>query len=181
MKKKIILISLIAIVLIAGLFVLTGCGNKNNENTTSNIKNSSTEKNDVAYVEIDNDKYKLQSKSELNELHYLENYVDFNTDRVGNTKMMSFNYEGNFSFEVRINCEEEHSYDEVKATLSKYEEKTKEVNGITYTYYEYKNNLGDTAHYYLYEYNNKTYSIIFFLGENPGNIEEVFMNNVRFE
>ena len=80
MKKKIILISLIAIVLIAGLFVLTGCGNKNNENTTSNIKNSSTEKNDVAYVEIGNDKYKLQSKSELNELHYLENYVDFNTD-----------------------------------------------------------------------------------------------------
>ena len=44
-----------------------------------------------------------------------------------------------------------------------------------------ENNLGDTAHYYLYEYNNKTYSIIFFLGENPGNIEEVFMNNVRFE
>ena len=48
-------------------------------------------------------------------------------------------------------------------------------------YYEYKNNIGDDAHYYLYEYNNKTYSIIFFLGENSGNIEEVFMNNVRFE
>ena len=45
----------------------------------------------------------------------------------------------------------------------------------------FKNNLGDNDHYYLYEYNNKTYSIIFFLGENPGNIEEVFMNNVRFE
>ena len=84
---------------------------------------------------------------------------------------MSFNYEGKFSFEVRVNCEEEHSYDEVKTSLSEYEEKTKKINGITYLYYEYKNNNGDDAHYYLYEHNNKTYSIIFFLGENSGNIE----------
>ena len=174
MKKKIIL----SLLIVLALFTITGCGKSNdNENNSAN----SIEKNDVAYVEIGNDKYKLQSKSELKDLHYLENYVDFNTDRVGNTKMMSFNYEGKFSFEVRVNCEEEHSYDEVKTRLSEYEEKTKKINGITYLYYEYKNNIGDDAHYYLYEYNNKTYSIIFFLGENPGNIEEVFMNNVRFE
>ena len=179
-KKLLIAIELIAVLGIS-IFALTGCGNKNDKNTTSNISNSSIEKSDVVYVTIGNDKYQLKSESELNELHYLENYVDFNTDRVGNTKSMSFNYEGNFSFEVRINCEEEHTYDEVKALLNEYEEKTKEVNGITYSYYEYKSNLGDNVHYYLYEYNNKTYSIIFFLGDNPGNIEEVFMDNVRFE
>ena len=86
MKKKIIL----SLLVIVALFAITGCGKSNdNEDNSAN----SIEKNDVAYVEIGNDKYKLQSKSELKDLHYLENYVDFNTDRVGNTKMMSFNYE----------------------------------------------------------------------------------------
>ena len=76
--------------------------------------------------------------------------------------------------------EEEHSLSEVKTLMNKYSEKKKIVNRIEYSYYEYKNEKRDTTHYYLYEYNNKVYSIIFFLGDNPKDIEEVFMNHVRF-
>lgn len=40
MNKKIILVSLIILMLIAGLFVLTGCGNNvNKENNTNDVKN----------------------------------------------------------------------------------------------------------------------------------------------
>ena len=171
--KKIFL----SLLVILSIFGFTGCGSSNKE--VSN--NSSNKKSNEVYVTIGSDKYELNDKTELNELHYLNNYVDFNTDRVGNTRTMSFNYDGKFSFEVRVNYQDEHSIDEVKELLDEYEEKTKEVNGIKYFYYEYKNDLGDIVHYYLYEYNNKPYSIIFFLGENPGNIEEVFMNNVSFK
>lgn len=169
MKKKFVL----SLLIILSIFLITGCSNSNKETIDNN--------NNEVYVTIGNDKYKLSNKTELNNLHYLENYVDFNTDRVGNTKSMSFNYDGEFSFEVRVNYQDEHSIDEVKEVLSEYEEKTKEVNDIKYFYYEYKSDLGDTVHYYLYEYNNKPYSIIFFLGENPGNIEKVFMDNVYFK
>ena len=180
MKKKILVI-IIIVILGLGLLLLTGCGNKNEENA-NNTKNSSDEKVEDVYITIGNNQYKLGNKTKLNGLHYLENYVDFNTDSIGNTKSMSFNYEGSFSFEVRINCEEEHSIDEVKSlVLGEYQEQTKTVNGITYSYYEYKSNLNDDVHYYLHEHNNKVYSIAFFLGETHGDIEEVFMNNVKFE
>ncbi|MBQ3357037.1 MAG: hypothetical protein IJG45_08020 [Oscillospiraceae bacterium] len=176
------------------LFALTGCATTadNRESTgpeTSAAETDAAETDasesqgtkDSAVVTIAEDTFPLKSETELNHLHYLENYVDFMTDRVGNTKSMSFNYAGDFSFEVRVNCEEEHSLDEVKAMLSEYEEMIKAVNGVVYSYYEFTNDLRDTVHYYLYEYENQIYSIIFFLGKTPGNIEEVFMNNVRFE
>ena len=183
MKKKVPVIALI-VVLGLGLFALASCGNNagsDNGSANNGSENNSAAQKESAVVTIGNESFDLKNETELVGLHYLENYVDFNTDRIGNVKSMSYNYDGAFSFEVRVNCDEEHSYDEVKALMNEYEEKTKEVNGIVYTYYEYKSSLEDDVHYYLYEYDHKPYSIVFFLGENPGNIEEVFMNNVRFE
>ena len=178
MKKKILATLMIA-VLGLGLILLTGCVKKN-EGNTNTIKTSGDDLK-LYYVTIGNNKYQLNDETELKDLHYLRNYVDFNTDQVGNTKSMSFNYEGAFSFEVRVNCEEEHSLEEVKDVLKEHEEKTKEVNGIKYFYYEYKSNLSDDVHYYLYQHNNRVYSIIFFLGANHGDIEEVFMDAVKFK
>lgn len=54
MKKKIILVSLISILLIAGLFILTGCGNKeqssNNENYEKNSSNNTSESSQLTNV-----------------------------------------------------------------------------------------------------------------------------------
>lgn len=41
MKKKIFLVSLISILLIAGLFILTGCNNKDKDTNSSKIENPS--------------------------------------------------------------------------------------------------------------------------------------------
>lgn len=191
-KKGWILTAAIAAVCVALCF-FAGCGKDADSATNqSGTEKQSEEQTDAgteansgetadAVVTIGDKTFLLKNDVELNGLHYKENYVDFNTDRVGNLKTMSYNFDGAFSFEVRVYCEEEHSFEEVKAQMSDYEESTKEVNGIAYTYYTYKNDLGDDAHYYMVEHGNKTYAIIFFLGENPGNIEEVFMDNVRFE
>ena len=192
MKKGWIFVAAIAAWALALCF-LVGCGKNADDATDQNgTEKQSEEQTDAgteansgetadAVVTIGDKTFLLKNDADLNGLHYKENYVDFNTDRVGNLKTMSYNFDGAFSFEVRVYCEEEHSFEEVKAQMSDYEESVKEVNGIAYTYYAYKNDLGDDAHYYMVEYENKTYSIIFFLGENPGNIEEVFMDNVRFE
>lgn len=194
MNKKTMIIGAIVIALIVGLLVIVLCLNNGKENANNNPStnvetNNSKKKEDKkdekkqeeVVVTIGDETHKLSSETNVGSIYYLENYVDFNTDRYGNTKMMSYNYNGAFSFEVRINYEEEHSIDEVKAMLSEYTESKKEINGITYSYYEYKSNLGDDTHYYLYDFNGKPCSIIFFLGDTPGNIEEVFMNNVRFK
>ncbi len=186
MKKNGWIITALAVLLCLGLFALASCGEpvsggENESAETGASENNGSAPKQSAVVTIGDKKFELKNETELGKLHFPENYVDFNTDRIGNTKSMSYNYDGAFSFEVRVNYEEEHSVDEVKAMLSEYEEQTKEVNGIAYTYYEYKSSLDDDVHYYLVEYDHKPYSIIFFLGENPGNIEEIFMNSVRFE
>ena len=197
-KKSEIIAAAVAIVLIVVISIVIIFINKNNEttkdNTINNVETSDVKQKDEnkdkkkeetkkeeAIVKIGDETHVLKNEANVGSIYYLENYVDFNTDRVGNTRMMSYNYNGEFSFDIRVNYEEEHSIDEVKAMMSEYTEGKKEVNGITYTYYEYKNNLGDDAHYYLYEYNGHPCSFVFFLGKNPGNIEEVFMNNVSFK
>ena len=61
MKKKVILIICLILVLAIGLFVLTGCGNKTEENSSSSNKSQSTEKNSSK----DN---KSSSKKEVTEI-----------------------------------------------------------------------------------------------------------------
>lgn len=54
MEKRIFLVSFISILLIAGLFILTGCGNKeqssNNENDGKSNSNNTTESSQVTNV-----------------------------------------------------------------------------------------------------------------------------------
>lgn len=196
-KKSAIILAIVAAVLILAIIIVTVCVNKEketiNNNPTSTTQtsenkkkeekkdNKKEDKKEEAVVTIGDETHVLKNEANVGSIYYLENYVDFNTDQVGNVRIMSYNYNGEFSFDIRVNYEEEHTIDEVKAMMSEYTEGQKEVNGITYTYYEYKNSLGDDAHYYLYEYNGHPCSFVFFLGKNPGNIEEVFMNNVSFK
>ena len=154
MKKKIIL----SLLIIFALFTITGCGNSNNSEET-----------------ID---------QTLKSIHYKENYVDFHSDAIGNIRTMSYIKQEKVIFEVRVMYDENRSLSELKATLETQtgaKEQSKEINGIKYIYYEYKNDDNLNVHHYMYVYDGKVYSIGFFLGENYGNIEEIFMNNVSFE
>lgn len=172
MKKKLIL----SILVIVTLFTITGCS-KSNSNVNNNLKDNKE------IVTIQGEQFRLKSEQTLNELHYKENYVDFHSDAIGNMRTMNYTKEGNLIFEVRIMYDENRSVEELQAIVeTQYNTKaqSKEINGIKYIYYEYEGEDGVTIHHYLYVHNRKVYSIGFFLGENYGNIEEVFMNNVSF-
>lgn len=162
------------------LLVVTGCSKS--QNIESNTVPSKTEKKDI--VTIGSEQFELNSSDNLYDMHYKENYVDFHTDRVGNTKIMNYNSNDEFVFEVRMMYDDSRSDSELKAiieTQTGAKEQSKEINGIKYIYYEYTSDDGDTVHHYMYIHNGKAYSIGIFLGKNPGNIESVFMNNVSFE
>lgn len=175
MKKKILLVLLV----IVALFTVTGCGKSNNSDGKTNNTSDNKE-----IVTIQGEKFKLKSKTSLYDINYNENYVDFHTDRIGNVRIMNYTKQEKVVFEVRIMYDDTRSLSELKAILETQtgaKEQSKELNGIKYIYYEYKTSDNLIAHHYMYVHKGKVYSVGFFLGENPGNIEEVFMNNVLFE
>ena len=176
MKKKI----LIGILIVLILFTITGCGGSKNSEM-NNIKNTS-DNNEV--VTIQGEKFYLKSDKDFGDLHYKENYVDFHTDQIGNMRTMSYSKNGNTVFGIRVMYDEDRLESELKAVLETQtgaKEQSKEINGIKYIYYEYTSNDNLTVHHYMHVHNSKVYSIGIFLGEDSGDIEKVFMNNVSFK
>ena len=176
MRKKLLL----GLLVIVGLFAITGCGKSSNIETNINKKINDNKE----VVTIQGEKFNLSSERVLGGIHYQENYVDFNTDQIGNMRTMNYSKEGKSIFEVRVMYDENRSDSELKAiveTQTGAKQQSKEINGIKYIYYEYTADDGATVHHYMYVFNGKVYTIGFFLGEKPGDIEEVFMNNVSFK
>ncbi|MBR2828452.1 MAG: hypothetical protein IKE70_04400 [Bacilli bacterium] len=169
----------IFILVIICLITLTGCGKESNKESTKKNVNNKKEQ-----VTIGKETFQLKNEANLYDLHYKENYVDFHTDRMGNNKIMNYTKGEEVIFEVRIMYDESRSLEELKAiieTQANKKEEEKEINGIKYTYYEYETEESLSVHHYIHVHKGKPYTIAFFLGKNPGNIEKVFMNNVFFE
>lgn len=163
--KKILLI-------IVMLLLVSGCGKKNEE-----VRNNTN--NDGMMVEIDGEKFKLRSSSSLKDMHYKENYVDFYSDAIGNVRTMSYTKNGEFKFEVRLMYEDKHSFDEVKEMVS-HPSSLKQYGDITYTYFDYKGDNNEDIHLYLYSYNDVTYTIMFIAKTNINDLENKFMNSIKF-
>lgn len=165
MKRRLIL----ALLLVVSVFAIAGCGSKKYENV----------------VKIGNKEYKLNEKSQYKDLIFKENKKDFHTSSIGGYHTMSIPKGTHFVFQVAVDSENKKLDELVKSIKAqkgkKTEKGTKTVNGIKYTYFEYKNSLGDKVHKYVHYYNNRTYIITFVLAEDSGNVEEVFMNNVEFK
>ena len=170
MRKKIILCLLVLI----GIFAITGCGSSKATDNTSDKK---------VVVTVQGKSFNLDVDIDLGGLHYKENNVDFHIDPLNNMRTMNYTKDGNIVFEVRTMYDENRSIEELKAILStelNAEEQSKKVNGIEYIYYEYKSD-DLMVHHYIHVYNGKVYTIAFFLGEDPGDIEDVFMNELSFK
>lgn len=173
MKKRFLL----GIIFLLVISIVTGC------NKSNNIKTDDKKETNKKVVTIQGEKFDLNSERILGDIHYQENYVDFNTDQIGNMRTMNYSKEGENIFEIRVMYDENRSLSEMKAiieTQTQAKEQSKKINKIRYIYYEYTDN-DLIVHHYIYVYKGKAYSIGFFLGKKPGNIEEVFMNNVSFE
>ncbi len=167
--------TIICFVLILSMIAMAGCGSK---------KEDSKEASKGAVVTVLGDEFELRSTQDLYGIHYKENYVDFYSDAIGNMRTMSYRKGDQFAFEVRVFYDESRSIEESKAIIEvNYgaKEQSKTINGIEYAYYEYDDAEGIKVHHYMTVFDGKVYSIGFFLGDEPGNIEEVFMNNVSFE
>ena len=179
MKRNTLLTCLFALVLVAGLAVFAGCGGKGEGGSDKTGQG----KTDPTVVLIGKEQFKLTSSAEMGDMHYLENYVDFHTDQLGIIRTMSYAVGDAFHFEIRMITVEGQSLEEAKAAIeatSGGSEQTREINGISYVYYEDMDDSGAAAHYYLHVHDGQVYTIVFFLGQEPGNIEEVFMGNVSF-
>ena len=179
MRKNTLLTCMFALVLVVGLAMLAGCGGtgEGGSGKAGQVKADST------VVVIGEEQFKLSSSAEMGAMHYLENYVDFHTDQIGIIRTMSYGVGDTFHFEIRMITVEGQSLEEAKAaveTTSGTTEQTREINGVSYVYYEYVNDQGTPVHFYLHVHDGQVYTIVFFLGEDPGNIEDVFMGNVSF-
>ena len=161
------------------IFILVGCGKKNDE---INERRKLLEENDVE-IKIQDKSLKLKNDHALGNLHYKENFVDFRSGAIGNMRTMSYVDKDKLVFEIRMMFDEKKSLSDLKTALEKQtkaKEQSKQINDIKYVYYDYKEN-DLNVHQYMYVFDNKVYTITFYLGEDCGNIEEVFMDNVSFK
>ena len=166
MKNKMIIIFLLLLV------IVTGCSKEN-------INDKNNQKEDII-VTIGEEKFKLSSERNLENMYFKENYVDFTTDTVGNMHIIQYRKQDKFIFETRILCDKDHTFEENKNKIN-HEETLKTVNGIEYTYYDYLDDQNNIVHLYMYYYNNITYAILFASSTDISNYETTFMNNVYFK
>ena len=179
MKRNTLLTCLFALVLVAGLAVLAGCGGEGEGGSGKTGQG----KADPTVVVIGEEQFKLSNPAQMGAMHYLENYVDFHTDQIGIIRTMGYSVGDTFFFEIRMITVEGQSLSEAKAaveTTSGASEQARDINGVSYVYYEYLDDDGTPTHFYLHVHDGQVYTIVFFLGEDPGNIEDVFMGNVSF-
>ena len=161
--KKIILILMF-------LIIITGCGNN---------KQNNTKKKDDVTITIGEETFKLKSKRNLKDIQYLENYVDFHTDAMGNNRIMNYYKNNELVFEIRVIYDEVRSFEEIKKSIN-HEESKKTINGIEYSFFNYQNTSGNIIHLYTYNHKNTTYSIMFTFKNELPELENTFMDNIKY-
>ncbi len=165
--KKILSIFL-ALILVLGL---AACGEKK-DSSSGNV------------VEIQGELFMLDSTKDFHGMHYKENCVDFQSYDFDDNEIRSLSYQkgDELVFSISIFYDKDSTLSQLKERIEKYYDATEQattVNGIDYVYYEYTDE-GYPVHHYIYATKGENYTIGFSLGNDPGNIEEVFMNNVTF-
>ena len=166
MRKKILILLTLFI-----LFTITGCGSK----TGDNLK-----KKEGVPVIVDGEEFILNSTSNLNRFYYLVNYVDFNTDALGNMRLMRYRKKDETVFEVRIMYETESTFEE-NINSVKHKPIDRKINNIDYKFFNYVSKDGYTIHTYMTYYDNATYVVTFISLKDIATLEKAFMNNTYFK
>ncbi|MBQ6817493.1 MAG: hypothetical protein IJO27_03585 [Bacilli bacterium] len=95
MKKKVIFIICLILVLAIGLFVLTGCGNKTEENKVTNNNSQTTQKNEsTANTVVNNTNNTTTSNNKKYEYTYKDGTLTQIVDEEGNPKQTDFVIDG---------------------------------------------------------------------------------------
>lgn len=182
MKKKILL----SLLVVAGLFAITGCGNSsNNSNTNSNNK----ENNKYDTVKIYDKTIQLNSKEKIQKMSFMTNEKDL-IYRTSGTNAAYVTYEddshpddiivdyGVTVVNVSMRYFEGKTIETVMSQAP-YQRTAKKVGDIEYQYFEYTDN-GIKGYCYSYEYDGSTYTITFEAKIDISSLVETFMKNVSF-
>jgi len=187
MKKRVLIILALIVVLGIGLFVLTGCGNKEDSNTT----NKSIEENKAKYdtFKIYDKTLELDYERTFQKMTYMTNEKYMYPNTATNSVVLKYEDEtkiddivddyGSSVIRVNIQYFENRSIDEVMSKAP-YERTNKTVEKYEYQYFEYTDN-GAKGYTYIYNYEGSTYTITFVAKIDISTLIDAFMKNVKFE
>ena len=167
MNKKIIFGVLIAIALIGGLFILTGCSNKN-ENTT----NSKTENSTSAQTVENKEKVAFTKEVAKTRVKYK---IPEESDSIGSFKDLgvtcSIYYYTNQSSVMALYPYDDKVENINKVTINGVEYETYKYVENTMIHYVYRTEIGNYYHLFTYDVYGKEYD---------DSQVETFMNTVEF-
>ena len=160
MNKKIIFGVLIAILLIGGLFVLTGCSKKNDNTTNSKTENSTS-------AETVENKEKVAFTKEVAKTR-VKYKVPESIDAIGSFKDLGLTcniyYYTNYPYDDKVENINKVTINGVEYETYKYVEKTM-------IHYIYRTKIGNFYHLFTYDVYGKEYD---------DSQVETFMNTVEF-
>lgn len=172
MRKKLLIVLIIVL-----LFTITGC-----DNTTS--KENKSTNNGAPTIKYKDQEIELSTDTNLKDMHYKTNPNYLKTTTVNNLRVIQYDYDSDFVFEIRMAYVENASVKDATKSLT-YATTTKKLNNIEYTYGEWEINDQTKgklyAHQYFHEHNNTTYTICFFTASNMSIYEDLFIKYVTFE
>lgn len=186
MKKKVLIIVALIAVLGIGLFVLTGCGNKEDSKTTNNIEESKA-KYDT--FKIYDETLELDYERTFQKMIYKTNNEKMYPNTSSNSVVLKYEDDtktddivddyGASVVRVNIGYFENRSIDEVMSKAP-YERTNKTVGNYEYQYFEYTDN-GANGYTYIYNFDGSTYTITFVAKIDISTLIDAFMKNVKFE
>ena len=186
MKKKILL----GLLVLVGLFTITGCGSSNSD---SKNKNSSS---DAKVITIDDNKIKLDKKDDYNGKIEYAYSSSFKLDSLGTTRFYSFvDKDDNELVQISVNTTYETPDRTISLLESNYynnntndvKSENKTINDMDCVYIEYNNTTKDIdyenhEYYYLFDKEDKNYFYIKIKAKGSLNgykeLEEELVNNV---
>ena len=167
MNKKIIFRFLIAIVLICGLFMLTGCGKKDEETTSSKTENSTSKK-------AEENKEKVAFTKEVSKTR-VKYKVPEAMDSIGSFKDLGVTcniyYYTNQSSVMALYPYDDNVDNIDKVTINGVEYETYKYVENTMIHYVYRTKVGNFYHLFTYDVYGKEYD---------DSQVEAFMNTVEF-
>ena len=180
MKKKILFISLISLVLIVGLFVLTGCGAKN-----EGEENNTEEPVDESLVKINELEFHLDKEEEFKGIKYAISEDFIKAEHDISIPYIQYSYrqeDGTNLLFLRIFYYENKDNNYALNDLGKDENVTLvdgKTDNIEYKVYEEPREDGGTIHFYFINKDGSTYAINFVSKYDIKDFENKVLNSIK--
>ena len=171
---------IVCLLLIIGIFALTGCGLFNKSNNDPSVKPVEEETTNNPTFTIAGKTYELNHDNNHKDMYYKDNTTD--CDQVGyeNIKSLWLGNPNNATFFISMIYFENQTLEEaLKDPTNYFNMSDKTINGISFKYFEYQDDMGK-GHGYMCEYDNTLYMISITSNEDITSLENEFMNNVSF-